>query len=195
MRSVELAGGAPSGLAGWPGTVGGATRGPPVAGSAEATWLNAGAEEVQPWGTDRAPSEAARPAVALTVAPPRPGELTTPTPGPKLLPRDDPDIWKLCANAPVAVPSEFISGAAEPSIDTPEPTIEADAAAPDATLVPAVAAVADVEDVKDVAEDTGDVDEDDAIVETSPCRTPGIAAELSGDTAWAPVPAEVPAAW
>ncbi|MDT7722470.1 MAG: hypothetical protein QOE94_3481, partial [Mycobacterium sp.] len=30
---------------------GGATRGPP-AGNAEATWLNAGAAEVQPWGTD-----------------------------------------------------------------------------------------------------------------------------------------------
>jgi len=34
---------------------GGVTRGPP-AGNAEATWLNAGAAEVQPWGTDNAPS-------------------------------------------------------------------------------------------------------------------------------------------
>ena len=110
-------------------------------------------------------------------------------------PRTVPDIWKLCANAPVAVPSEFISGLAEPSNETPEVAIDADAAAPETTLVAAVADVADVEDVTDVAEDTGDDDEDEAIVDISPCSAPGIAAELSGDTVWAPVPAEVPAAW
>ena len=38
------------------------------AGSAEATWLKAGAAEVQPWGTDKAPSEAARPETAVTGA-------------------------------------------------------------------------------------------------------------------------------
>ena len=146
-----------------------------------------------------APSEAARPAVAVTAALPRPGELTTPAPEPMPVFKTDPDIWKLCANAPVAVPSEFISGLAEPSNETPEVAIDADVAAPETTLVPAVAAVADVAEVEDVtlvAEDTGDADdEDDAIVDTSPCRAPGIAAELSGDTVWALVPAEVPTAW
>jgi hypothetical protein len=59
--------------------------GPAAAGNAEATWLNAGAAEVQLWGTDSVPSEAARPAVAVTAVPPGPDELTAlapePTPG------------------------------------------------------------------------------------------------------------------
>ena len=76
------------------GTSGDATRGPP-AGNAEATWLNAGAAEVQPWGTDNAPSEAARPAVAVTAVPPMPGELNAPAPEPTPVLIADPDIWKL----------------------------------------------------------------------------------------------------
>lgn len=76
------------------GMSGGATRGPP-AGNAEATWLNAGAAEVQPWGTDIAPSEAARPADAVTAVPPMPGELNAPAPEPTPALIADPDIWKL----------------------------------------------------------------------------------------------------
>jgi hypothetical protein len=76
------------------GVTGGATRGPP-AGNAEATWLNAGAAEVQPWGTDIAPSDAARPAVAVTAVPPMPGELNAPAPEPTPVLIADPDIWKL----------------------------------------------------------------------------------------------------
>jgi len=168
---------------------GGATRGPP-AGNAEATWLNAGAAEVQPWGTDIAPSDAARPAVAVTAVPPKPGELNAPAPEPTPVLITDPDIWKLWANVPVAVPNAFISEPAEPSIETPEVAIDPDEAAPETRLVPDVTADDDVRVVKD---ERGDVEvevEDDAIVDANP----GSAAELSGATVWAPVPAEVPAA-
>lgn len=161
-------------------------------GNAEATWLNAGAAEVQPWGTDNAPSEAARPALADTVEPPRPDELNAPAPGPTPVLRADPDSRKLLASVAVAGPNEFISGAAEPSVETLEVTIDADEAAPVTTLVPEVTAV---EDVRVVKEDSGDVEDgDDAIVDARPCKAPGITAVLSGDTVWAPVPAEVPAA-
>ena len=166
---------------------GGATRGPP-AGNAEATWLNAGAAEVQPWGTDIAPSDAARPAVAVTAVPPKPGELNAPAPEPTPVLITDPDIWKPWANVPVAVPNAFISEPAEPSVETPEADIDPDEAAPETRLVPDVTADDDVRVVKD---ERGDVEVDvEAIVDANP----GSAAELSGATVWAPVPAEVPAA-
>lgn len=171
------------------GTTGGVTRGPP-AGNAEATWLNAGAAEVQPWGTDIAPSDAARPAVAVTAVPPKPGELNAPAPEPTPVLIADPNIGKLLANVPVAVPNVFISGPAEPSSEAPEVNIDAPEEAPETRLVPDVTAVDDVRDER------GDVVVDDevSIVDASPCRAPGITAELSGDTVCAPVPAEVPAA-
>ena len=105
----------------------------------------------------------------------------------------DPYIWKLPAYVPVAEPNVFISGPAEPSSEAPEVTIDADEAAPETRLVPDVTAVDDVSVVRD---DSGDVvdDEDENIVDASPCRAPGIAAALSGDTVCAPVPAEEPAA-
>jgi hypothetical protein len=46
-------------------------------------------------GTDNVPSEAARPAVALTAVPPMPGELNAPAPEPTPVLIADPDIWKL----------------------------------------------------------------------------------------------------
>ena len=68
-----------------PGTADGIVPGPLAAGNAEATWLSAGAAEVQPWGIDNAPREAARPAAAVTAVPPMPDELKElapePTPG------------------------------------------------------------------------------------------------------------------
>jgi hypothetical protein len=171
------------------GVTGGATGGPP-AGNAEATWLNAGAAEVQPWGTDIAPSDAARPAVAVTAVPPMPGELNAPAPEPTPVLITDPDIWKLWANVPVAGPNAFISEPAEPSIETPEADIDTDEAAPETRLVPDA-----VDDVRVVKDERGDVeDEDEAIVDANPGRAPGAAAELNGATVWAPVPAEVPAA-
>jgi hypothetical protein len=92
---VELAGGTPSGPAWLAGATGDATRGTLPPGRAEATWLNDGAAEVQPCGTDIAPSDAARPALAVTAALPKPGELVRPAPGPNPVPSTDPDIWKL----------------------------------------------------------------------------------------------------
>jgi hypothetical protein len=172
------------------GTTGVVTRAPP--GNAEGTWLNAGAAEVQPWGTDIAPSDAARPALAVTAVPPKPGELNAPAPEPSPVLITDPDIWKLWPNVAVTGPNVFISEPAEPSIETPEVAIDTDEAAPETRLVPDVTAVDDVRVVKD---ESGDVeDEDEAIVDASPCRAPGTAAELSGATVWVPVPAEVPAA-
>ena len=92
---------------------------------------------------------------------------------------------------PVAEPKAFISEPAEPSIETPEVAIDTDEAAPETRLVPDVAAVDDVRVVKD---DSGDVDDEEDIVDARPGRAPGTAAELNGDTVCAPVPAEVPAA-
>lgn len=175
-------------MVGLVGTTGVVTRAPP--GNAEGTWLNAGAAEVQPWGTDIAPSDAARPAVALTVVPPMPGELNAPAPEPSPVFITDPDIWKVWANVAVAGPNVFISEPAEPSIETPEVAIDADDAAPETRLVPDVAAD---DDVRVVKEERGDV-EVEATVDANPGRAPGTAAELSGATVWAPVPAEVPAA-
>lgn len=192
-RPVEFAGRGPIGLAWLAGTTGEVADGALVpAGNAEATWLNAGAEEVQPWGTDNAPSEAARPVVADTVAPPRPGGLKAPAPEPTPVLSADPYTRTLLVSVAVAGLTEFISGPAEPSIETPEVTIDADEAAPEVRLVPDDAAV---EDVRVVKEDSGDVEDvDDAIVDARPCKAVGIAAALSGDTVWAAVPAEVPAA-
>jgi hypothetical protein len=93
-----------------------------------------------------------------------------------------------------AGPTVFISEPAEPSIETPEVAIDADEAAPETRLVPDVAAVDDVTVVKDESDDVEDEDEDEAIVDASPCRALGAAAELSGASVWVPVPAEVPAA-
>ena len=172
------------------GTTGVVTRAP--LGNAEGTWLKAGAAEVQPWGTDIAPSDAARPAVAVTAGPPKPGELNEPAPEPMPVLITDPDIWKLWAIVAVAGPNVFISEPAEPSMEPPEVAIDTDEAAPEIRLVPDVTADDDVMVVK---EERGDVEVvDEAIVDANPGRAPGTAAVLSGATVWAPVPAEVPAA-
>ena len=84
-RSAILAGGAPNGPVGPPGATGGVAPSPLAAGNAEATWLNAGAAEVHPWGTDNTPSEAARPTPAVTAVPPMPGEVKAPAPEPQPL--------------------------------------------------------------------------------------------------------------
>ncbi len=192
--------GGPNGAAGPPGTTGDVAPSSPLAGNAEATWLNAGAAEVQPWGTDNPPSEADRPTSAATAAPPMPGELNAP-PEPTPLLNADPNAWNPLPTAPVAEPIEFMSEPAEPSIEMPEVNIDADEAAPDTRLVPDVNAVDD--EVTVVRDDSGDVDDDDVAVDASPSSALGIAAEVSGvdntelsgvDTVCMPVPAEVPAA-
>lgn len=194
--------GGPNGAAGPPGTTGDVACSSLPAGDAEATWLNAGAAEVQPCGTDNPPSEADRPTSAATAAPPMVGEPNV-APEPTPLLSADPNAWNPLLKAPVAEPIEFMSEPPEPSNEIPEVSIDADEAAPDARLVPDVAPVDD--EVRLVKDDSGDVD-----VDASPCRALGIAAEVSGvdntelsgvdtaeasgDTVCAPLPAEVPAA-
>lgn len=198
-RSVVLASGVPNGLVGPLGTTGGVAPIPLAAGNAGETWLNAGAAVVQPCGTDNTPSEAARPAPAVTVALPMPGELKAPAPGPTPLLNADPNTWNPLPTALIGW-IEFISEVTEPSIARPELGIDADEAVPDTRVVTEVRAVDD--DVIVVNDDSGDDDETEVAIEASPCSALGTAAELSGvdaavvsgDTTWRPVPAEVPAA-
>jgi hypothetical protein len=197
--SAAFAIGAPNGAAGPPGTTGDVGPNSLAAGIAEATWLNAGAAEVHPCGTDNTPSEAARPAPAVTAAWPIPDEPTAPAPEPQPLLSTDPNGWNPLPKALVADPIGFISELAEPSIEV---DIDADEAAPDNRLVPEVSAVDDVM-VVDVVDET-------EVAAASPSAALGIAAEVSGvdnteltcvdtaaascDTVCTPVPAEVPAA-
>ena len=191
-RPAIFASGGPNGAPGPPGTTGGVAPSPLPAGNAEATWLNAGAAEVQPWGTDNAPSEAARPAAAVTAVPPMPGELTAPAPELAPVFSADPNAWKPLPKALVAGPNEFMSELAEPSIEMPEVDIDADAAVPETRLVPDVSAVDD--DVRVVKDDSGDVDDEDNVAGIA-AEVSGVdSAEVSGDTVCTPVPAEVPAA-
>ena len=194
--------GEPSGPAGGaPGATAGVAPSPLAPGKVEAVWLNAGAAEVQPWGTDNMPSEAARPALAVTAASPIPDALKAPVPEPTPLLSVDPNAPNPLPKAPVAEPNELKSEPAEPSVERADVNIDADEPAPDTRLVPAVTAVDDeVRVVKDVS---GDVeDEEDVAADASPCIALGITAldsgadniELSGETVCTPVPAEVPAA-
>jgi hypothetical protein len=192
-------------VGGAPGAADGAAPSPPVApGNAEETWLNAGAAEAQPWGTDNAPSVAALPIFAVTAVSPIPVEPNAPAPEPRPGFSADPNTWNPSPKALVVGPIEFITEAAEPSIDAGD-------AIPDTRLVPDVTAVDDV--LRAVNVDNGDVDDVDDVTETadaSPCTPAGIAAELSGvdnielsgvdsaevscDTTCTPVPADVVAA-
>jgi hypothetical protein len=191
-RPAIFASGGPNGAPGPPGTTGGVAPSPLAAGNAEATWLNAGAAEVQPWGTDNAPSEAARPTPAVTAVPPMPGELKAPAPEPQPLLSADPNAWNPLPKALVVGPIEFMSEPAEPSVEMPEVAIEADEAVPDTRLVPDVSAVDD--EVIVVKDDNGDVDDEDNVAGIA-AEVSGVdSAEVSGDTVCAPVPAEVPAA-
>ena len=62
--------------------------------SVGATELNAGAAEAQLGGTESIPSEAARPAFAVTAKLPISGAAKTPVPGLKPLPSAYPTAWK-----------------------------------------------------------------------------------------------------
>ena len=192
-RPAICASGGPNGAPCPPGTTGGVAPSPLAAGNAEATWLNAGAAEVHPCGTDNAPSEAARPTPAVTAVPPMPGELKAPAPEPPPLLSADPNAWNPLPKALVADPNEFMSEPAEPSVGMPEVAIEADEAVLDTRLVPDVSAVD--EDVRVVKDDSGDVEvDDDVTVDASPSIPLGVTTDASGDTVCTPVPAEVPAA-
>ena len=199
-RSGILASRPPNGAAGPPGTAGDVAAAPAALGIAEATWLKAGADEVQPWGTDNTPSEAARPIFAVTAAPPVPDEPRAPAPELQPLLSADPNTGSPFPKALVAEPIELMSEPAEPSIETLDVDIAAEVAVPDTRLVPEVTAVDD--DAAVVNDDSGDDDETEVAVEARLCRALGTAAEVSGvdaadvsgDTTCRPVPAEPPAA-
>lgn len=161
---------------------------PPPAGSAEATWLKAGAAEVQPCGTDKAPSEAARPEATDTALP---GEPTALAP----MFSDDLNIGNPLPKVLAADPNDFTSDPEEPSIATPEVSIDADEVAPEVRACADASAVVD-EDVEVVSDDSGEVEvEDDVAADVTVCSALGIVAVLNCDTVCAPVPAAVPAAW
>ena len=163
-----------------------------AAGIAEATWLKEGAAEVQPWGTDNPPSEAARPEAADTAPPPMPGELKAPAPELTPVLSGDPNTWKPLPKALVADPNEFMSELAEPSIERPEVDIDANEPVPESRLVPDVSAVDD--DVRVVNNDSGDVDDEDNVAGIAAEASGVDSAEVSDDTVCTPVPAGVPAA-
>ena len=169
-------------------------------GNAEGTWLNAGAAEAQPWGTDNAPSVAALPIPAVTAVPPMPGELKTPAPEPRPGFSGNPNTWNPLPKALVVDPIEFMAEPAGPSIDEAEP---------ETRLVPDVNAVDD--ELRAVKDDSGEVEDvDDVAVDASASAALGsaadvsgvdnaelsgvVTADVSGVTVCTPVPAEVPAA-
>jgi hypothetical protein len=183
---------------GAPDATGGAPAGPLAAGNAaEGTPLKAGAAEVQPWGTDNTPSDAARPALAVTAASPSPDELKAPAPELTAPLSVEPNAPNPLPKALVVEPNELISKPAEPTAETPDVTSDADDAVPDSRLAADVAAVDD--EPRLVKEDSGDVDDE---VDVAADASPGITAldsgaesiELIGDTTCMPVPADVLAA-
>ena len=187
-----MASGVPNGPVGALCATGGVAPSWLAAGIAEATWLKEGAAEVQPWGTDNPPSEAARPEAADTAPPPMPGELKAPAAELTPVLSGDPNTWKPLPKALVADPNEFMSELAEPSIERPEVDIDANEPVPETRLVPDVSAVDD--EVRVVKDDSGDVDDEDNVAGIA-AEVMGVdSAEVSGDTVCAPVPAEVPAA-
>ena len=130
-------------------------------GSAEPTWLNAGADEAQLCGTDSMPTEAARPTPAVTVLL-IPGAAKTPVPEPKPLPSVYPDIWNW-------LPKTLATGL----IDMPELDIDPDEPIPDTRDIPDVSAVDELIQ--------GDSDDEDDIDDASPAL--GIAAATGVDIA------------
>jgi hypothetical protein len=106
-RSAIFASGRPNGAPGPFGTTGGVAPGPLAAANAEATWLNAGAAEAHPCGTDNTPSEAARPTPAVTAVPVIPGELKAPAPEPQPPLSADPNACNPLPKTLVADPVEL----------------------------------------------------------------------------------------
>lgn len=172
-----------------------------AAGNAEPTWLNAGAAEAQPCGTESVPSEAARPTPAVTWALPVPAKAPLPEPNP--LPSDSPNVRIWLARTADLGPRDPANEPADPIADRPEVDIDADEPEPETRLIPVV-----------VRNDRGDVDDEDDIeeaIEASSASALGSAtlvsgvdiaklsgvdiAVVNGDTVCAPVPAAVLTAW
>jgi hypothetical protein len=154
----------------------------PVAGTIEETWLNAGAAEVQPCGTDSTPRVAARPTLAVIAALPIPAELTALEPTP--LPNVDPHACRPLVRTLAAGLIDFISALAEPSNARLEPDI--DELVPEAMPVAEPSAVAAVDDelTPETVELVVDDDVADAVEATPDAVSGATAAVLSGvDTA------------
>jgi hypothetical protein len=102
---------------------------------------------------------------------------------------DDLNIGNPLPKLPAAGPNDFTSDP-EPSIVTPEVSIDADEVAPVVSACVDASAVVD-EDVEAVSDESGEVelDVDIADVDATVCSALGIAAVLNGDTVCAPVPA------
>src|SRR5208283_1985045 len=158
----------------------GVPPGPPVAaagaalalapGSAEPTWLNAGAAEAQPCGTESMPSEVARPTLAVTAVLPIPGAPKALVPEPKPSPTANP---KWLPKTPAVGPTDGMSEPAEPNADMPKVDIPAAEPVPDTRLAPDVSAVGN--EARVAHDDAGDDDDEDAIevAEASPCTRLG----------------------
>jgi hypothetical protein len=144
-------------------------------GSAEPTWLNAGADEAQLCGTDIMPTVAARPTPAATCALLIPGAPKTLVPEPKPSPTANPNVWKWPPNPPAVGPTDDMNELAGPIAEMPEVDIDTAEPVPDTRLVPDVSAVDEV--VHD------DSDDDSGVVDTAEVSGADTA-ELSGaDTA------------
>jgi hypothetical protein len=145
-------------------------------GSAEPTWLNAGADEAQLCGTDSMPTEAARP-TAATWALLIPGAPKTLAPEPKPSPTANPNVWKWPPNPLPAVEPNELAG---PIAEMPKVDIDAAEPVPDARLPADESAVGN--EARVAHDDAGDVDDEDAIdevAEASPCTRLGVVAVVS----------------
>lgn len=152
---------------------------PLMPGSAEPTWLNAGADEAQLCGTDSMPTEAARPTPAATWALLIPDEPKTLVPEPKPSPTANPNVWKWPPNPPAVGPTDDINELG-PIAEMPKVDIDAAEPVPDARLPADESAVGN--EARVAHDDAGDVDDEDAIddvAEASPCTRLGAVAVVS----------------
>jgi hypothetical protein len=102
---------------------------------------------------------------------------------------DDLNIGNPLPKVPAADPSDFTTDPEEPSIVTPEVSIDAEEVAPDARPCADASVVLD-DDVEAVSDDSGEVElEVDVAAGVTACSALGVVAVLNCDTVCAPVPA------
>lgn len=175
----------------------------PAPGNAEPTWLNAGAAAAQLCGTERVPSEAARPKPAVIWALPTP-EPKAPFPELKPSPKVKLNIRIWLARTADLGPRDPPSEPAEPIAERPRVDIDVAEPAPDARPMPEVNAVDDGVTIDN--NDSGDADGEDDIeeaIEASSASASGATtvvsgvdiAVVNGATVCAPVPTAALTAW
>jgi hypothetical protein len=149
-------------------------------GSAELTWLNAGADEAQLCGTDSMPTVAARPTPAAIWALLIPGAPKALAPGPKPSPTANPNVWKWPPKPPAVGPTDDMNELAGPIAEMPKVDIDAAEPVPDTRLPADESAVGN--EARVAQDNAGDVDDEDAIDEVtvlSPCARLGAVAVVS----------------